>query len=229
MKEIVKQGHPVGNHTYDHVYVLARKPEDIQYRFARCPWLLQGKTVEQAIEENIRLCTLGLQQRIGIKPAGFRTPGGFADGLNGRVDVQQMLLKLGYDWVSCRYPTHPMGEANQPPTKATLDGIMKAQQLAQPFIYPTGLIDVPMSPISDIVCFRTCRWKLPDFLRVIQMNVEYVIAQGMTFDFLCHPSVIGVMDPEFKTIDMICDIVEKAGDRAALVDLATMSRRAKAT
>src|SRR5258706_12950461 len=33
LKGIIASGHPVGNHTYDHVYVLATKPEDIQYRF----------------------------------------------------------------------------------------------------------------------------------------------------------------------------------------------------
>src|SRR5437763_1122828 len=35
LKEILRAGHSVGNHTYDHVYLLASKPEEIQYRFAR--------------------------------------------------------------------------------------------------------------------------------------------------------------------------------------------------
>src|SRR5439155_12269548 len=35
LKEIAQAGHPVGNHTYDHVNVLATKPEDIQFRFKR--------------------------------------------------------------------------------------------------------------------------------------------------------------------------------------------------
>ena len=38
LKEIIQTGHSVGNHTYDHVYLLAAKPEEIQYRFARAPW-----------------------------------------------------------------------------------------------------------------------------------------------------------------------------------------------
>src|SRR5438034_4919290 len=57
LKEIIKQGHPVGNHTYDHVYVRATQPAEIQYRFARAPWLIAGKPVAQVIEENIRLAT----------------------------------------------------------------------------------------------------------------------------------------------------------------------------
>src|SRR5256885_7603514 len=35
LKEIVSEGHPVGNHTYDHVYLLAKTPAEIQYKFAR--------------------------------------------------------------------------------------------------------------------------------------------------------------------------------------------------
>src|SRR5215468_766155 len=33
LREIITQGHPVGNHTYDHVNVRAQRPEDIQFRF----------------------------------------------------------------------------------------------------------------------------------------------------------------------------------------------------
>src|SRR5688572_33136636 len=29
LKEIARDGHPIGNHTYDHVYLLAAKPEEI--------------------------------------------------------------------------------------------------------------------------------------------------------------------------------------------------------
>src|SRR5437773_11562583 len=43
LKQIVQTGHPVGNHTYDHVYVKATKPGDIQFRFRRAPWLIAGK------------------------------------------------------------------------------------------------------------------------------------------------------------------------------------------
>ncbi|MYA80087.1 MAG: chitin deacetylase, partial [Acidobacteriia bacterium] len=35
LKGIVAAGHPVGNHTYDHVYVLARKHEEVQFLFRR--------------------------------------------------------------------------------------------------------------------------------------------------------------------------------------------------
>ena len=227
LKQIVQAGHSVGNHTYDHVNVLATRPEDIQFRFRRAPWLIQGKTSPQVIEENIRLTSSALKTRIGIAPAGFRTPGGFSDGLAKRSDVQRMLLDLGFDWVSSKYPTHAMTKPGTEPTPAIYESIVSAQRAAQPFLYPTGLVEVPMSPVSDIGAFRGGRWKLDYFLTAVRLAVEWVIERRAVFDFLGHPSCLYVVDPQFKTIELICDLVRKAGNRAALVDLNAIARRVK--
>ena len=40
--------------------------------------------------------------------------------------------------------------------------------MAQPFVYPDGLVEVPMSPISDIGAFRNGRWRLEWFLKAIE-------------------------------------------------------------
>jgi len=229
LKEIVQEGHPVGNHTYDHVFVKATKPEEIQFRFRRAPWLIEGKTPREAIAENIRLTTAAMKSRLGVGPAGFRTPGGFANGLEDRADVRQLLLDLGFDWVSSKYPAHPVGEPGKEPGREVIEGIVKAQEAAQPFVYPGGLVEVPMSPISDIGAFRNGRWKLDWFLKAIRQGVEWAVDNRAVFDFLGHPSCLYVpsSDPEFRAIELICDLVKKAGDRAALVDLTTIARRAK--
>src|SRR5207302_66121 len=124
-----------GNHTYDHVNVLATRPEDIQFRFKRAPWLIDGRKPLDVIRENVRLTTAALRTRIGVDPAGFRTPGGFANGLADRPDVQRLLSDAGFTWVSSKYPAHLMGAAGKEPTAAVLDGIVRAQAAAQPFIY----------------------------------------------------------------------------------------------
>jgi peptidoglycan/xylan/chitin deacetylase (PgdA/CDA1 family) len=219
LKEIVQAGHPVGNHTYDHVNVRATRPGDIQYRFNRAPWLIEGKKPQEVIRENIRLCSAALKARIGIDPAGFRTPGGFTDGLADRPDVRKMLTELGFSWISSKYPAHPNSKAGQEPDAKVLDGVVQAQRQAQPFVYPEGLIEIPMSPISDITAFRAGRWKLDWFLKALRLALEWVLDNGAVFDFLAHPSCLYVMDPEFKAIQMICSMTRKAGDRAALVDL----------
>jgi len=190
---------------------------------------MEGKSPAEVIRHNVRLCTEAMQTRLGIRPAGFRTPGGFADGLHGRPDVQQMLLDLGFNWVSCKYPAHPYSKPGEVPTRAVMDGIVAAQAAAQPFVYPTGLIDVPMSPISDIGAFRNCRWKLDHFLEALRLGVEWTIEHRAAFDFLAHPSVLYPSDPEFRAIELICELVKKAGNRAALVDIDTLAARVKKT
>src|SRR5688572_19055962 len=32
LKELATTGHPIGNHTYDHVYLLAKTPDELQFR-----------------------------------------------------------------------------------------------------------------------------------------------------------------------------------------------------
>jgi peptidoglycan/xylan/chitin deacetylase (PgdA/CDA1 family) len=229
LRQLAADGHPVGNHTYDHVNVKATKLEETQFRFRRSPWLVAGKTPAQVIEENIRITTLALKERTGIDAAGFRTPGGFREGLADRPDVQKLLLDQGFTWVSSKYPAHATGTAGETPGPEVFASIVEAQKDAQPFVYPTGLIEIPMSPISDVTAFRSQRWKLADFLKAIRPAVEWAIRTGGVFDFLAHPSCLVVEDPEFQSVKLICDLVNAAGDRAEIVDLATVARRAKPT
>jgi peptidoglycan/xylan/chitin deacetylase (PgdA/CDA1 family) len=219
LKEIAALGCPIGNHTYDHVYLLAKKPEEIQFRFQRSPWLIAGRKPEEVIRENIRLCSEAMKARAGITPSGFRTPGGFAEGLDGRQDLQQMLLGLGFKWVSSRYPKHATGNPKEEPTAEVYADIVRATSAAQPYVYENGLVEVPMSPISDVGAFRTNYWKLDWFLKAIRLAVESVIAQGHVFDFLSHPSCLVVEDPKMESLKLICQLARDAGDKAELVGL----------
>jgi peptidoglycan/xylan/chitin deacetylase (PgdA/CDA1 family) len=223
LKDLAQAGHPIGNHTYDHVNVKATRPEDLQFRFNRAPWLIEGQKPLEVIRENIRLTTAALKTRVGVDPAGFRTPGGFHNGLADRPDVQALLREQGYEWVSSKYPAHQIGPPGKKPTREVLDSIVAAQDSARPFVYPRGLVEVPMSPPSDIVAFRTGRWKLDWFLEAVALALDRVIATGGVFDFLGHPSCLGVVDPDFRTIELICTKVKKAGRRAELVNLDTIA------
>lgn len=224
LQEIAEAGHPIGNHTYDHVNVHATRPEDIQFRFRRCPWLIAGREPAEVIADNIRLASAALTSRLGIEAAGFRTPGGSHAGLRDRANLQRMLIDQGYTWVSSLYPPHPAG----PPGEDVFADIVAAQAEAQPFVYPSGLVEVPMSPISDVTAFRSSRWELDAFLEATRRSVAWAIEQRAAFDFLAHPSCLVVADPEFAAIELICDLVEQAGDRAALVDLGAIAARAAA-
>ena len=225
LREIAALGHPVGNHTYDHVNVKAREAVEAQFRFQRSPWLVAGKTAAELVRENIRVTSAALESRVRIKTNGFRTPGGFHNGLEDRPDVQELLLDLGYTWVSSKYPPHPVGKPGEAPGDDVYAGIVAAQKAAQPYRYPTGLVEIPMSPISDVTAFRSNQWKLDYFLKAIGDSVDWAIAQRAVFDFLAHPSCLVVEDPEFATIRMICDRVARAG--AASAELVGLDRIAE--
>src|SRR5690606_29949143 len=82
LQEISAAGHPIGNHTYDHVNVKAKTAADAQFRFQRSPWLVADRDVQDVIRENIRITNVALEERAGITANGFRTPGGFNDALH---------------------------------------------------------------------------------------------------------------------------------------------------
>lgn len=225
LKQIHELGHPVGNHTYDHVNVWTKKPEEVQFRFRRSPWLIKGMSVPEILQNNIRMASMAMKQRLGFGPDGFRTPGGSYLALDGREDLQQLLLDEGFTWVSSKYPQHEYSKAGEAPTDKTFQSIVDAMQVAQPYRYPTGLIEVPMSPISDVGAFRTSRWKLEYFLKSIQQCVEWAIENGGVFDFLCHPSIMYVEDPDFEAVKLICNLVKQAGDKAEIVGLSEIAKR----
>ena len=227
LQDIAAAGHPIGNHTYDHVNVLATRPLDTQFRFQRAPWLIAGRTVPQILKHNIHMASVALKTRAGIAANGFRTPGGFYAGLSERPDVQQILVDEGFDWVSAKYPRHLYSREGQSPTDKILKDIVRAQREAQPFAYPSGLIEIPMSPISDVGAFRTSRWKLPDFLESIRRCVTWAIETGGVFDFLGHPSCLVVEDPNFESIKLICKLVNQAGPRAQLATLDQIAKRVR--
>jgi peptidoglycan/xylan/chitin deacetylase (PgdA/CDA1 family) len=225
LHELVRDGHPVGNHTYDHVNILARTPDELQFRFRRWPWLVMERTPQRVITDQIRMTNQAIRSVLKTEPAGFRSPGGFATGLRDRPDIQALLLKEGFGWVSTLYAGVKEVTENTRPGDAVLAAVMQAQQASQPFQYPNGLVEIPMSPVSDIHAFRTGRWKLEDFLRAIERALEWVIEKRAVFDFLGHPSCLLVTDPKFQVFDLICGKARAAGNRAELVDLGAIARR----
>src|SRR5262249_8339399 len=111
------------------------------------------------------------------------------------------------------------------PSERVMSGIIEVQQHAQPFVYPSGLIEVPMSPISDVTAFRTGRWPLDAFLDAVRAGVAWAIERKAVYCFLGHPSCLVVTDAQFRTIDAICGKVREAGDRAAFASLAAIANR----
>ncbi|MCA9041401.1 MAG: polysaccharide deacetylase family protein [Planctomycetaceae bacterium] len=227
LKEIHTLGHSIGNHTYDHVYLLAKNRDDIQFRFKRAPWLIEGMEVDEVIRKNIHQTTVAMKERLGFGPDGFRTPGGFYTGLDGREDIQQMLLDEGFTWVSSKYPARGVYKPAETPIKDIFDELIATQAAAQPYVYPTGLIEIPMSPTGDVGAFRSGYWKLDSFLEYVELAVKWAIENKAMFDFLAHPSIMYVEDPEFQAVKLICDLVNKSNGQAEIVSLSKIAEQVK--
>ncbi len=155
-----------------------------------------------------------MKDRAGLAPDGFRTPGGFYNGLDDRPDLQEMLRGLGFKWVSSKYPLTLEGKPHEEPGPAFYAMLSEAFSRAQPYTYASGLVEVPMSPISDVHAFRSLFWKREWFLKAIGTGVERAIAERATFDLLAHPSCMVVEDPHFETFKLICDLVERVQEAA---------------
>ena len=227
LKDLAAAGHPVGNHTYDHVNVKAAKPEDVQFRFRRAPWLVRNRPVAEVIEDNVATTTLALKERCGITAQGFRTPGGFPDGLKRPAGPPEDAPAAGVHLGQLALPGPQVRHPEAAARRRRVRRHRAAQAAAQPFAYPSGLVEVPMSPISDVTAFRTHYWKLDWFLKAVRLAVEQAIRTGAAFDFLAHPSCLVVEDPTFEAVKLICDLVRDAGDRAAVADLGTIAARAR--
>ena len=184
------------------------------------------------LRENIRLTNVALKERVGVEANGFRTPGGFATAFT----AARICKKCCSTWASIGSAANirptPAWKTLLPrtkllPSEAAYANILAAQSEAQPFVYPTGLLEIPMSPISDIGAFRNGRWQLEHLLKAIRLAMEWVIERRAVFDFLCHPSVLGVVDPKFQAIDLICDLVERSNGAAEIVSLDVIAKRAR--
>jgi hypothetical protein len=211
------------------VNIRASNVVGLQPRFRRAPWLIAGKKPLEVIAENISMTSQAIRERLRVEPAGFRSPGGFPEGLEGYTAVQRLLLVQGFRWASTKYvsqstgvpPYNPKGapELDREPSREVFDSVLEAQERSQPSVYASGLVEIPMCPISDLIAFRTAHWKLDYFLKAVKETVEQAIQRGRVYVLLAHPSCLVVTDPEFRTMDLICDLVNAARGRAEITSL----------
>jgi hypothetical protein len=47
------------------------------------------------------------------------------------------------------------------------------------------------------------------------------------YDFFAHPSILYVEDPDFRAVELICDLVNASKGKAAIADMDTIALRTK--
>ena len=214
-------GHAIGNHTYTHVSVKAKTVPSLQVVYKQEPWRACGREPLQVIRDEVHQSTLAFRQRLGIEPAGFRTPGGFTTGLHDVPEVQQVLTEQGFTWASSHYHLD-VGADKRPPRDVVAAAVRASVEELQPYRYPGGLLEVPMMGMSDIWAFRVLDLDRADWLYACQVAIDRARELDGICSILAHPAVLACRDPFCDTVRLVAAARDQGGwiaDNAAIAAL----------
>ncbi|MFC5653252.1 polysaccharide deacetylase family protein [Paenibacillus solisilvae] len=212
LKKTVAAGHAVGNHTYTHVSIKAQEISELAGVFTSAPWRGAGRSAQDAVRQEIQMTTAAIKNCLGVEPKGFRSPGGFQNGLQDTEYVQKMLQEEGFWWVSTHYNdglfadhyrAGSVDSVYKVDVSTMISAFNKSEQILQPYQYECGLLELPLAGITDVVAWRGYGTDLGDWLRMLSAGVDYAHEHGLIFNLTTHPAVLASIDPFGQTIDVI--------------------------
>ena len=203
LKRMTAEGHAVDNHTYNHVNVKAREIAQLQPVYANAPWRAAGLDALECIRREVRQTSTAIAEKLGAAPTGFRTPGGFNNGLDDVPAVQEVLSEEGMTYASARY-YFPVDPNKKRPPAETLNQAMAASiDALQPSRYPNGLPELPLAGITDIWAFRVLDLDRWEFIDVLKHGIDHAHANRQALSLCFHPPVLAVRDPHCDMLDGI--------------------------
>ena len=233
LRRLVVDGHAIGNHTYRHVSVKAKTMEQLQVTYRNDPSLAAGfDSPLDVMRHEIQQTNSVMRKRLGVAPRGFRTPGGFYTGLEDVPEVQDLLLKERFAYVSSHYnfpvpsdwkerrlaefaklaASQPANIANPANLSELADAMQWSITRLQPYRYPNGLLEIPMMGISDIWAFRVLDLEREEWIRLLEFGVDVACEHGLIFSVLMHPQVLASRDPHAATVRrLLAKAQEKGG------------------
>ncbi len=201
LKQAVDAGHAFGNHTYTHVNVRAQEVPQLQVTYAAAPWRAHGRSALTCIRDELRQTSSAMREALGVDPIGFRTPGGFVDGLHAVPDVQDLLKAEGFGYASSHY-RFPVDPTRKRPPRAQLESAMgESLDSLQPYRYPNGLPEIPPTGITDIWGFRYLDLDRWEFIELLKHGIDHAHANGQVLTMTFHPPCLAARDPH-------CDVLE---------------------
>jgi len=175
--EIAERGHAIDQHTYTHISLPHAPLERIESEVVRTKRLIEG---------NLKTVNIGL-----------RGPGGYKGGLQGRSDIQKILLKAGIKFVST--------QDNLTNTLLSDDKIIETIADNQPYYYKTELLEIPFCGYQDREffdpdCGPPREGTLEEWIQYLKGAVDFAYDHGLTYSLVVHPSTEFKHDPEGKSI-----------------------------
>lgn len=203
LKRMTAEGHAVDNHTYHHVNVKAQDIPQLQPVYADAPWQAAGLDALACIRREIRQTSAAITAKLGAAPTGFRTPGGFNNGLDDVPAVQKLLSDEGMEYASARF-YFPVDPTRPRPAADTLRQAMETSVATlQPTRYPNGLPELPLAGITDIWAFRVLDLDRWEFIDVLKRGIDHAHANQQVLSLCFHPPVLAVRDPHCDMLDGI--------------------------
>jgi len=203
LKRMTAEGHAVDNHTYNHVSVKAQDIPQLQPVYANAPWRAAGLSALECIDREVRQTSTAITEKLGVAPTGFRTPGGFNNGLDDVPAVQEVLSDAGMQYASARY-YFPVDPKKKRPSADVLNQAMEASiDALQPSRYPNGLPELPLAGITDIWAFRVLDLDRWEFIDVLKRGIDHAHANQQVLSLCFHPPVLAVRDPHCDMLNIV--------------------------
>ena len=121
-------------------------------------------------------------KNLGYRPVGLRAPGMYTHGITSSLELQKQLQAAGIQYVSTLY--------NQ----------SAAMEDMQPFILPSGLLEIPGYGYSDWNFAGRPDATLRQWLAYVREQVSQAYQKGMVYAPDLHPCLEAALDPEAQTL-----------------------------
>lgn len=226
LRKIVNRGHAVDCHTYNHINLAHSLPEEL--------------------DQDLNLANKLFERELGFRSTILRGPGGYKHG-DLKIENQLVILRNGYKWVSGEFDYDLLKK--EVSRRCGYEYMISAPSRNKPFMYPSGLIEIPIQGWTDRVWFDfymlndpqayvewrkkfghkpvekgwRCPWTKPEALNMwIRINLDclnYAYNNGLLWVICWHPYSHYLHDPENK---MLPAFLEAASRKAGRVWICTL-------
>lgn len=194
LKQVVESGFALDSHLHTHRVKLIDEYNSVY---------------EELLTAEHLLCSIGAHLQ------GVGATGMYPKALDGREDVQGLLVERGYQWVSSRF------------------NLEQTLEQLQPYRYANGLLELPCAGWSDMTFFYYYKDRpalpeysvpehtLPHLIAQVKTLISRAARQGLVYAIDLHPAVLAKHDPGMEFLPAVAEHARREG--VELADLRTIA------